>query len=115
MARSGFAFKPRKPIRKPIRKAGKKVREWNGTRAKLNQAFLRAGITRCEVQLPGVCWGDAHGHAHKKKRRNLTPGELKETCLACNPCHMVLESKPEAEMSAIIQCIIDARETPVDI
>lgn len=110
MKRTGFAQKPRAPLRK----FGKKGKQWNKERATLNQAFLRAGITRCEVRLPG-CWGEAHGHAHKDKRRNLSAEQLKETVLACNHCHGIIEAKPQPEMAALIQGIIDARESTVKI
>lgn len=121
MPRSGFARKPREWSRKaktekrarPFPKKGKKVNEWDAVRAKLKPLYLAAGITSCEIGLPG-CWREnALGFAHSKKRRNIVGKEIEEVCLGCNPCHDVYEAKPEAEMMRLIREIIAARPVAI--
>lgn len=100
--------KPEKRAR-PLRQKGKKGNEWDGVRAKLKPLFAAAGITFCEIRLPG-CWhNNALGFAHSKKRRNIVGREIEEVCLGCNPCHDIIEAKPESEMTELVRAIIELR------
>lgn len=95
--------------RSPLKRAGRKTKQWEKERAKLKVRFLVMGITRCELRLRG-CWGDnSLGFAHARKRRNLKPHELGECVLACGPCHDQIEALPESEMAATVRGIIAKR------
>lgn len=101
----------RKMKRSPLRRAGKKTREWERVRRQLKKRFMAANITRCEVKLP-QCWhDDGLSFAHGKKRRFLTDNELSElVVLACPPCHTFLEGRTHDAMLAIVEDIIKTRE-----
>ena len=91
-----------------IKRIGKKTKAWNNARAKLKNDFERMGIMECEIQFHD-CWvNNALGFAHLVKRRNVE--DLREVVLACNPCHMVVESWKEAEMKEFLLNIIDERK-----
>lgn len=99
--------------RSPIKRLGKRGLAWEKCRRELKVKFQRAGITSCEARGFG-CWRDSGlGFAHKKKRRNLGPGELSEVALLCNICHDRIELLPEQEMTAIVTQIIDSRPNKV--
>lgn len=99
--------------RTALKRLGKKGLAWEKVRRELKVRFERAGITSCEARGYG-CWNDSGlGFAHKKKRRNLGPGELSEVALLCNICHDRIELLPEIEMAAIVTQIIDSRKSPV--
>jgi hypothetical protein len=91
---------------------GKKTNRWNYVRAaKLKPAFLRAGITFCELRFEG-CWlSNGLGFAHLQKRRHQP--DLEIAVLACNHCHDIAELQGEAAMNRILQKVIDGREFPV--
>lgn len=94
-----------------MKRAGKRTLAWEKERDKLKTQFYSWGITECEVRYPGVCWRhNALGFAHIRKRRFLKPNELGEVCLACNPCHDILESLPHDLMEAEIKSVIAARK-----
>lgn len=94
----------------PLKRLGKKGKQWEKVRRDLVPRFKRAGITTCELGY-SCCWRDqALGFAHAKKRRNLGPGELSLVILACNPCHDQIECLPEEEMGKIVRAIIEARQ-----
>ncbi len=94
---------------KPALGKGKKTKAWEKTRSSLKERFKRAGITVCELVLPG-CWRDnGLGFAHSLKRRNIKDDQLEEVVLACNSCHDVIEVKPESEMAEIVRAIIGRR------
>lgn len=94
-------------------KPGKKTKAWSNERIDLKEVFAAMGITSCELGRPG-CWRDnALGFAHSLKRRNaITPALMREVCLACNPCHDVIEALPEADMAQIVRAIRAARPLP---
>lgn len=95
--------------RKPLNRKGKKTLEWERVRRELKARFLAAGITTCELRLPG-CWRDnALGFAHSKKRREIVGDEIYEVILACNNCHDQVEIKPHEEMRNIILATIQKR------
>lgn len=80
-----------KPI-KPIGKQGKLNME---ATAGLMQTAVKLGLTTCEIKLDG-CWKTLMGFAHGKKKRKLTPLELKKFAIgACNPCHDKIEYECE--------------------
>lgn len=102
---------PKNPVR--MKRAGKRTKEWEATRAKLKVRFERVGITVCELGYPG-CWRDnGLTFAHSKKRRNIGPGELEEACLACIVCHDAIEILPEEEMTTIVRGVISRRKKAV--
>lgn len=93
-----------------LKPKGKKGTAWDAVRAELKIKFEERGVTFCELRLPGRCWYDnALGFAHSLKRRNIVGDQIMEVCLSCNPCHDIIESKPEAEMAAIVRAIIAKR------
>ena len=100
--------------RTPLKKRGKKVRQWEDARAKLKALFLEKGVTCCELtELVGrraECWrNNSLSFAHSKKRRNIIGDEIYEVVLACNICHSTIESKPESEMTQIVRDVIQKR------
>lgn len=116
MKRSGFKTKPRPKEAKPRSTLGpgKKTKQWSSDRRKLKEAFKAAGITTCEVKLPG-CWGgDGLGFMHSRKRRNVvTESDRTEVCLGCNPCHDAWEALGEARMGELVREVIANRIRPV--
>lgn len=95
--------------RTPLKRAGKKVKEWESIRRVLVKRFKAAGITECEVREPG-CWSDnGLGFLHYDKRRFLTPAELWIVLLGCNHCHDIYELKPRPEMKKAVLKIVAAR------
>lgn len=100
---------PSKP-RKALPRLGRKGKEWETTRARLKVRFAAVGITRCEM-----CGrDDTLGFAHRLKRRNITTlKELETVALLCAEHHDSLEIRPEHVMGAVIDGIIDSRETPI--
>lgn len=90
---------------------GKRTKEWERVRAKLNAELLRRGITYCEVGYNGCARTIMLGHAHSRKRRNIvTEEQLRETVLACSMCHAILELLPEEEMGERVREIRANRE-----
>lgn len=76
---------------RPIKQIGKKGKLNLKANLELKKTFAEIGITKCEIQLEG-CWKIIMGFAHGKKRRNLTPKELKKFAIGgCNPCHDKIE------------------------
>lgn len=100
--------------RTAIRKAGKRTKIWDQTRAKLKVGFERAGITVCELAGLG-CWRDnGLGFAHSLKRRNIKDAiDLCEVILACNVCHDAIERLPEEHMARVVRSTIEARPRQV--
>jgi len=96
-----------------LKRRGKKTTQWGKVRAKLKVFFQTAGITTCELRYPGCWYSIALGFAHLKKRRNLKPHELFVAILACNPCHDRIEILPEAEMTKIVQDVIEKRNEAI--
>lgn len=62
--------------RTPLKRAGRKTKEWERIRRVLVRRFLKAGLWRCELGYAG-CWQtNALGFAHAKKRRNCSEKDL---------------------------------------
>lgn len=102
--------KRRKRFRRtPIRRAGKKVLEWESIRRALKPRFLAVGITTCELKLEGCRRGNGLSFCHAKKRRNCSPSDLWTAALGCLSCHQILELLPEQEMERRVHEIIDSR------
>jgi hypothetical protein len=88
-------LKKEKSSPKPIKKIGKKGKLNLEATAELKKTSELLGITECEIKLNG-CWKVIHGFAHGKKKRKLTPEELKKFAIgACNPCHDKIEYECE--------------------
>jgi hypothetical protein len=76
---------------KPIKQIGKKGKENIEATEQLKKDFQDLGVFGCEIKLEG-CWKILMGFAHGKKKRKLTPEELKKFAIgACNPCHDKIE------------------------
>lgn len=103
------AWKQRSACR--LKSSGPVTRRWDRERRLLRTEFMAAGITRCELTLPG-CFGEhALGFAHTKKRRNITvaSGDLRRVVLACSCCHDQVEAAGELVMGAVLEKVIDGR------
>jgi len=89
---------------------GHKTRAWRNCVVRLKKKFERMGIVECELRYDG-CWRDnALSFAHGRRRRFLLEDELEQlVCLACTPCHQILEAKPAEEMLAIVREVIASR------
>lgn len=93
-----------------LKRAGRKVKQWESIRAVLKKMFAAAGIASCELNLSPDCWRDnALGFLHTKKRRNCTEADLWVVALGCNICHDAAELLPESEMEALVLGVIAAR------
>lgn len=92
-----------------LRKAGRKVKEWNAIRAVLKVRFQASSITTCELNLDGCFHDNCLGFMHTKKRRNCTEADLWIVALSCNSCHDQWEMLPESEMGEKVFAIIAAR------
>jgi hypothetical protein len=80
-----------KKNQKPVKKIGKQTEANMEATKGLMQTAVKLGITTCEVKLDG-CWKGIQGFAHGKKKRKLTPIELKKFAIgSCNPCHDKIE------------------------
>lgn len=76
---------------KRIRQIGKKGRANIEANKELKRTSYEQGKQDCEIKLPG-CFKVWMGFAHGKKKRKLTPEELKRFAIrACNPCHDKIE------------------------
>lgn len=92
----------------PFRK-GRRTKEWEAIRASLKPKFAAAGITRCELGLPG-CWVDnGLGFMHRKKRRYCDAEELHICAIACTACHSIAEAMSHAEMYRMVDAVIRNR------
>lgn len=95
--------------RTPLKRAGRKTKEWESIRRVLVKRFLKAGLWRCELGYVG-CWQiNALGFAHAKKRRNCSEKDLWTAIICCNFCHDQIEILPESEMQKLVLKIIAAR------
>lgn len=93
-----------------LKRAGKKIAEWDRIRADLKKRFARVGILHCELNYSG-CWRTtALGFAHSKKRADCSKADLRIVILSCNICHDVIEVKPKAEMEKIVLKVILKRK-----
>lgn len=82
---------------KPIKKSGKRTKQWTSVRALLKKEFFSKGITTCQLRYEG-CWIDnGLGFAHSKRRNKIVGDEISECILACNFCHEILDRKPRIE------------------
>lgn len=95
---------------RPIKKAGKKSKQWIVVRRRLKIEFEAIGITSCELRYEG-CAGDTMlGFAHGRKRRHLKGDELEMlTILACNNCHDKIEYLGPERMLEIVERTIQQR------
>jgi hypothetical protein len=88
---------------------GPKTKNWERVRSQLSQLFFLRDVTRCELKLTG-CWGtQALGFSHKLKRRILTPEQLYDVALLCNPCHDQIENLEPDEKIKIHELIASCR------
>lgn len=95
---------------KGLRQFGKKGKQWNSTRRKLNRQRVADENIYCEVRLPGCTYSTQITHAHLKKRRHLGEGELEITINACLHCHNRVELRGEAIMHRFFSRIHNRRE-----
>jgi len=95
--------------RTPLKRAGKRTKEWEQIRRQLKPKFERAGITTCEFRFNGCTRDWALGFAHVDKRRFLKGEQLAEVALACTPCHQLLELLPRDQMKIEIRSVINNR------
>lgn len=97
--------------RTPLKRIGKKGREWNAARKELKAECVRLGITQCEIRKIG-CQRDMFlTFAHSRKRRNITtPEQLREACLCCVTCHNEIELFPEQEMGDEVRRALASRK-----
>lgn len=81
-----------------------RTKKWEKVRAELNKELLKIGLTWCEAGYADCMRGIGLGHAHTRKRRNITTEEQwRETALVCTSCHQKLELLPESEMGEKIR------------
>ena len=100
-----------------LRRMGKKGREWNKAWRAEKPRIAKAGIAHCEIGFKG-CWkAEALTPAHAVKRRRLsrfaepgTPEHIASVCIACVPCHRILDSLPPQIMSDLVMQAIRRRQ-----
>ena len=86
--------------RTPLKRLGKRGRQWYNDRKELKIDYERRGIVFCELKLNG-CFGDNYlgfAHRHKRSWYYKHPELLKDfnqTLLACAPCHDKIEDDKE--------------------
>jgi hypothetical protein len=95
---------------RPVKKLGKKSKQWIAVRRRLKVEFQALGIMSCELRYEG-CAGDTMlGFAHGRKRRHLKGDELETlTILACNHCHDAIEYLGPEKMLEIVERAIARR------
>lgn len=91
---------------------GEKGTAWNNAKRKLKPAFVRAGITRCELCGSGFNLQFAHA---EKRRFITTKRQLFEVALLCGEDHAAIEILPHWQMALVVRGCISKRETPVVI
>src|ERR1035437_4617804 len=101
----------------PINKIGKKGKLNLEANEQLKKDFQDMEIFNCEIKLPG-CWKILMNWAHGKKRRNLTPEELKKFAIgACTPCHDKIEYDCKKwtglTMAEFVTKVINSRKLPI--
>lgn len=105
---------PSTPRKAPIRRLGKKGQEWAAAWRELKPKLERAGITRCELGMPGCTKGAFLTPMHSLKRRNITtPEKLREVIIACQNCHAIGELMKESEMEELVCSTIAKRPTAI--
>jgi hypothetical protein len=81
----------------------------------LELAFYNAGITRCELQLPGCTFGLNVAFAHSKKVRDWeNVDDVIDVIAACSSCHLIIESLGKRKiftMNEIVNRVKKARIT----
>lgn len=93
----------------PLKRVGKKTREWEKVRRQLKKRFMDAGITLCEVGYTQCWFNDALSFAHSRKRGDPLY-DAYEAVLACAPCHTSLEGLTHERMLEEVKAIIANRE-----
>jgi len=97
-------------IRVPLRRIGKRGREWQAVWRRVKPELEHAGVTRCEFGFEGCTHGLFLTPAHSLKRRNCVTEELlAEVAIACQSCHEKLELMLESEMAKHVLAAIAAR------
>lgn len=101
------------PVPKPVKvKKLSKIQKWNIVRKELKIRFEKAGITSCELRLPGCLKDNFLGFAHTTKRRDVK--DLKKVVLACQNCHEKIEYAPvrwtQQPMQEYLEGIIRGRK-----
>lgn len=96
-------------------KPGRGTKAWTNTRARLKKKFAAMGISRCELNYAGCAFDNFLSFAHGKKRRHLEGDELETlVCLACVPCHAILERMGAEAMLFIVEQTIADREELIE-
>lgn len=89
--------------RKPIKKAGKKTKEWAEARKEVIEYLADQSVTSCELAYEGCLGSSFLTLAHSLRRRKISSKEeLKTVILACTHCHYILDGKPQKETEAIV-------------
>lgn len=96
-----------------MNKCGARTLKRRRFNVKLKKIWLEAGITSCELRLPGICLGTwALSAAHSKKSRYLiTDEDWLEACLADCACHEAIEKMSHEEMHRLVTEAIAKRGT----
>ncbi len=84
---------------------------WDKIRANLKPKFADAGITSCELSLPGCKQGLFLSFAHSKKRRDIyTQEDMEKVILTCQSCHHFIEvlgNRKIFTMEEIVERVIE--------
>lgn len=91
--------------RTPMKRRGKRVDQWVRIRKELNQQFLEAGITFCEMCSSTF----ALGHAHRYPRRYCDENELRITAFVCCECHRIIDGAGHENMKNMVEGLIAKR------
>ena len=96
--------------RSPIKRSGKRTAKRRAINQRLKKLWEAAGITSCELRLPGCLGSWAMGAAHSKKSRFLiTDEDWMEAALSCCKCHETIEAWSHEEMHKAVTDAIARR------
>src|SRR5215475_921955 len=95
--------------RTPLKRRGKKTKEWDRIRRVLKGRFEDAGLTFCEFGYPQCMNDDGLTFCHYDKRRFLSPDELWIVALGCIRCHNRIEILKRENMKIEVLAAIGRR------
>lgn len=91
----------------------KSLPTWDSVRRELTPKFDEAGITTCELNLPGCKYGMFNSFAHSKKVRHWKEvADVYDVILTCNNCHQIIEAlgnKKVITMQEVVQRVRENR------
>lgn len=99
---------------RPMKKVGRRTRDWRGAWGFLKAEFDKRGRTGCEFKfIPHECWGPLDP-AHSKKRRMMRGNDIYMVAIGCRYIHNFLDYEcTHAHMELFVLHAIDLAGGPI--